>query len=93
MPVSRHRQRHRIKRQYTFTKAKAVLGFIISAILSILLSTVIDAYQYYAYQKTKEAVVDTAISVSVDAVDVADEVSVETVKTLDEVEQKLKALK
>lgn len=56
MGYNRHRKRARYRRQYTFTKTKAVIGFVISACLSILLSTVVETYQHYAYRTAKLAV-------------------------------------
>ncbi len=60
MGYNRHRKRAKYKRQYTFTKTKAAIGFIISACLSILLSTVVETYQHYAYRTAKRVVVGSA---------------------------------
>ncbi|MCB0346304.1 MAG: hypothetical protein KDD66_14390 [Bdellovibrionales bacterium] len=60
MGYNRHRKRAKYKRQYTFTKTKAAIGFLVSACLSILLSTVVETYQHYAYRTAKRVVTGSA---------------------------------
>lgn len=54
--MSRHRRREKHRRQYTFTRTKAVIAVILSAILSIIFSSVIDTYQRRAINSGKNAI-------------------------------------
>ncbi|MCB0360836.1 MAG: hypothetical protein KDD44_14405 [Bdellovibrionales bacterium] len=56
MAYNRHRKKNKIRRQYTFTKTKAVIGFVLSAFFSVLLSSIVDAYQSYAYRETRQMI-------------------------------------
>jgi len=54
MAFNRYRKRERYRRQYTFTKAKAVIGFILSAIFSISLSPYFDRYGPVIMRSTQD---------------------------------------
>ncbi len=56
MAYNRYRKRERLKRQYTFTKTKVVVGFILSAAFSICLSTYFERYGFLIYRQVKTVV-------------------------------------
>lgn len=53
MAHNNYRRRDRLRRQYTFTKTKAAIGFILSAVFSITLSTYFENYGVALYQQVK----------------------------------------
>ena len=55
MAYNRYRMRERYRRQYTFTKTKAFIGFVLSAAFSILLSAYFDRYGVIILKETKAA--------------------------------------
>lgn len=56
MAQSRFRRKEKLRKVYTFTRTKAVLGFFLSALFSIALSTLIDTYRDVIVEKAKSAV-------------------------------------
>lgn len=53
MAYNRYRMREKFRRQYTFTKTKAFVGFVLSAVFSILLSAYFDRYGLIIWNQTK----------------------------------------
>lgn len=56
MAYNRYRRRERFKRQYTFTRTKAVVGFLLSALFSITLSAYFDRYGLVIFRQVKQVV-------------------------------------
>ena len=54
MAYNRYLKREKYKRQYTFTKAKAVIGFFLSVITSVSLSAYFDRYGGVIIKHVKE---------------------------------------
>lgn len=53
MAYNRYRKREQIKRQFTFTKTKAFVGFLLSAAFSICLSAYFERYGVIIYERVK----------------------------------------
>ena len=56
MAYNRYLKRERHRRQYTFTKTKAAVGFLLSALFSISLNSYFDRYGPVIIDNTKTAV-------------------------------------
>lgn len=55
MPKNRYRLQALYKKQYTFTKTKAVFGFILSAIFSIFFSNYFEKHGALIFDQTVQA--------------------------------------
>ena len=53
MAYNRYRKREQLKRQYTFTTTKIVIGFILSAAFSICLSAYFERYGFLIFREVK----------------------------------------
>ena len=56
MAYDKRIRKHILKRRFTVTKAQAILGFIISTVFSVMLSTYFDQYGMELYAEIKSGI-------------------------------------
>lgn len=64
MAYNRYRQKARIKHQIIFTRTKAIVGFIVSCLISVLLSAYLEKYGWIVLEQSGQAL--SAISEDTD---------------------------
>lgn len=65
MAYNRYRQKAKIKHQITFTRTKAIVGFIVSCLLSVLMSAYLEKYGWIVLEQSGQAL--SAMSEDTDA--------------------------
>lgn len=66
MAKNYNRLKAQYRRQYVFTRTKAVVGFILSCVFSILINAYLDRYGMVIYEQTKRSFEDSVVQSDAD---------------------------
>ena len=83
MAYNRFRKKARLKRQYTFTKSKMAVGFVLSTFFSIMLSPYFERYWPVLVEQTGWAIME----LSYDADELIDPTTAEAVEAEPEIDE------